>query len=423
MIVFNRPIDAALAERLHQQFIEVLLAPGFEAGALEVLTQKEAIRILEAERRALRAARARRQAGARRAAGPGRRPDRGDARDDDRGDRSRSRPRSSGTTCCSPGRSAGTCARTRSCSPRTARRVGIGAGQMSRVDSVRIAVEKARDAFGDEAAELLAGLGRRLRRVLPLRRRPAGARSTPGATAVIQPGGSKRDDEVIAACDEARRRDGLHRPPPLPPLMAARGAATLHVLRVFCAADGSGGNPLGVFLDGGEVPEAERQAVAARPRVRRDGVRRRHRARPSCGSSPRRSSCRSPATRWSARRGCCASEGTPPTALRPPAGEVAGALRRRARRSIAARARVGAAVRVRRARLAGGGRRARPGRPTATAWSASGHGSTRRAGLDPRARASSPEAGVAEDEATGSAAMRLSRGSAARSRSARAAAR
>jgi predicted PhzF superfamily epimerase YddE/YHI9 len=38
--------------------------------------------------------------------------------------------------------------------------------------------------------------------------------------------------------------------------------ATLHVLRVFCAEDGTGGNPLGVFLDGGEVPPADRQAVA-----------------------------------------------------------------------------------------------------------------------------------------------------------------
>jgi predicted PhzF superfamily epimerase YddE/YHI9 len=38
--------------------------------------------------------------------------------------------------------------------------------------------------------------------------------------------------------------------------------ATLHVLRVFTAADGGWGNPLGVFLDGGEVPTARRQAVA-----------------------------------------------------------------------------------------------------------------------------------------------------------------
>lgn len=39
--------------------------------------------------------------------------------------------------------------------------------------------------------------------------------------------------------------------------------AELHVLRVFCGDDGSWGNPLGVFLDGASIPEAERQAVAA----------------------------------------------------------------------------------------------------------------------------------------------------------------
>ena len=38
--------------------------------------------------------------------------------------------------------------------------------------------------------------------------------------------------------------------------------ATLHVLRVFTGEDGSFGNPLGVFLDGAEVPVARRQAVA-----------------------------------------------------------------------------------------------------------------------------------------------------------------
>jgi predicted PhzF superfamily epimerase YddE/YHI9 len=38
--------------------------------------------------------------------------------------------------------------------------------------------------------------------------------------------------------------------------------ATLHVLRVFGDADGGWGNPLGVFLDGAEVPETRRQAIA-----------------------------------------------------------------------------------------------------------------------------------------------------------------
>jgi predicted PhzF superfamily epimerase YddE/YHI9 len=37
----------------------------------------------------------------------------------------------------------------------------------------------------------------------------------------------------------------------------------LHLLRVFCSEDGSGGNPLGVFADGPEVPPERRQAVAA----------------------------------------------------------------------------------------------------------------------------------------------------------------
>jgi predicted PhzF superfamily epimerase YddE/YHI9 len=38
--------------------------------------------------------------------------------------------------------------------------------------------------------------------------------------------------------------------------------AELHVLRVFCAEDGSGGNPLGVFVDGSSIPKSERQAIA-----------------------------------------------------------------------------------------------------------------------------------------------------------------
>lgn len=38
---------------------------------------------------------------------------------------------------------------------------------------------------------------------------------------------------------------------------------TLHVLKVFVGEDGKGGNPLGVFLDGGAVPDKDRQRVAA----------------------------------------------------------------------------------------------------------------------------------------------------------------
>jgi phosphoribosylaminoimidazolecarboxamide formyltransferase/IMP cyclohydrolase len=80
--------------------------------------------------------------------------------------------------------------------------IGIGAGQMSRVDSVRIAVDKARAARGDEAAGLLTGSSVASDAFFPF---PDGAEAAieAGASALIQPGGSKRDDEVIAACDAA----------------------------------------------------------------------------------------------------------------------------------------------------------------------------------------------------------------------------
>ena len=52
-----------------------------------------------------------------------------------------------------------------------------------------------------------------------------------GVKAIIQPGGSKRDDEVIAAADRAGDRDGVHRPPALPPLDPA-GAAVIQAAAV-----------------------------------------------------------------------------------------------------------------------------------------------------------------------------------------------
>src|SRR6185312_16251797 len=80
--------------------------------------------------------------------------------------------------------------------------LGIGAGQMSRVDSVRIALDKERDARGDDAAELLAGSVVASDAFFPFPDGPQLAIDA-GATALIQPGGSVRDAEVIAACDAA----------------------------------------------------------------------------------------------------------------------------------------------------------------------------------------------------------------------------
>ncbi len=82
---------------------------------------------------------------------------------------------------------------------------GIGAGQMSRVDSARIAAIKAKDAAKiagwPPAAHhrLIGGVGS----LLPLPRRIVGRRRSRSATAVIQPGGSVNDPKVIEAADEA----------------------------------------------------------------------------------------------------------------------------------------------------------------------------------------------------------------------------
>jgi phosphoribosylaminoimidazolecarboxamide formyltransferase/IMP cyclohydrolase len=80
--------------------------------------------------------------------------------------------------------------------------LGIGAGQMSRVDSVRIAIEKARDARGEDAEAILAGSVVASDAFFPFPDGPQLAIDA-GATAFIQPGGSVRDREVIAACDAA----------------------------------------------------------------------------------------------------------------------------------------------------------------------------------------------------------------------------
>ncbi len=82
--------------------------------------------------------------------------------------------------------------------------VGIGAGQMSRVDSARIAASKARDAAtaAGLAEPMTIGSAAASDAFFPF---PDGllAVAEAGATAVIQPGGSIRDDEVVRAADEA----------------------------------------------------------------------------------------------------------------------------------------------------------------------------------------------------------------------------
>jgi phosphoribosylaminoimidazolecarboxamide formyltransferase/IMP cyclohydrolase len=74
--------------------------------------------------------------------------------------------------------------------------VGVGAGQMSRIDSTRIARIKAEHAGLQIAGSVVASDG-----FFPFRD-GLDVLAEAGATAVIQPGGSQRDDEVIAAADQ-----------------------------------------------------------------------------------------------------------------------------------------------------------------------------------------------------------------------------
>ena len=71
--------------------------------------------------------------------------------------------------------------------------IGIGAGQQNRVDSARIAVEKA----GERAAGAIGASDA----FFPFRD-GLDALAAAGVVAVVEPGGSVRDDEVIAAADE-----------------------------------------------------------------------------------------------------------------------------------------------------------------------------------------------------------------------------
>src|SRR6201996_2481780 len=200
VLAFNRPIDKEVAEELHATFVEVVIAPGYSDEALAILQQKEPIRILNEEEKRVR--------------------DRGE-RDfkkvlggvliqelDDQPDL---RESMEAVTQTKPTEQQWedmlfawtVCRRVRSNAIVIAKdgaTIGIGAGQMSRVDSVRLAVEKCREAFGEDATDLLANSALASDAYFPFADGPElGIQA--GVTSVIQPGGSIRDDEVVAACD------------------------------------------------------------------------------------------------------------------------------------------------------------------------------------------------------------------------------
>jgi len=191
---FNRRVDAALAQKLSEIFVELVFAPGYDEDALEILTQKPNIRILDnQERRRVPLG----EHDVKRV--------RGGILVQDRDSESELREEMSVSTDCRPTEEQWgellfawrVCKHVRSNAivlTKGLATLGIGAGQMSRVDSVRIAVEKAQSPI--EGAVLASDA------FFPFADGPEAAIAA-GVRAIIQPGGSSRDVEVIEACERA----------------------------------------------------------------------------------------------------------------------------------------------------------------------------------------------------------------------------
>ncbi|QEC47010.1 bifunctional phosphoribosylaminoimidazolecarboxamide formyltransferase/IMP cyclohydrolase [Baekduia soli] len=195
VIALNRRVDRATAQRLHEQFIEVLIAPGYDDDALEVLTQKQNIRILEDQERRLPVLG---EPEIRQVTGGLLVQDRDSGRDERDGMEVVTARRPSEDEWSDLLFAWRVSRHVKSNAIVLARglaTVGIGAGQMSRVDSVRLSVEKAQ--VPDLKGAALASDA-----FFPFADGPELAIRA-GVTAVIQPGGSVRDAEVVAAADEA----------------------------------------------------------------------------------------------------------------------------------------------------------------------------------------------------------------------------
>jgi phosphoribosylaminoimidazolecarboxamide formyltransferase/IMP cyclohydrolase len=190
----NRRVDMQLAERLSKTFVELVFAPGYDEDALELLMQKPNIRILDDQEQRLEPVS---EHDTRRVRGGLLVQDRNEdieMREDMRVVTERKPSEAEWGELLFAWKVVKHVRSNAIVLAKDLATVGIGAGQMSRVDSVRLAVEKSRreldgsamasDAFFPFADGPEAGIA-------------AGVRS------IIQPGGSKRDEEVIAACDAA----------------------------------------------------------------------------------------------------------------------------------------------------------------------------------------------------------------------------
>ncbi len=196
VVAVNRPVGAELGQALAGRFIDVLLATGYEQGALAALTEKPATRILlDRERRRVDPA----EKEFKRVLGGLLVQDR-DLDTEDR-DTMEAVAGSPNEACWGDLLFAW-----RVCKHVTSnaiviakdlQTIGIGGGQTSRVDSVRIALMKAREHGHDLDGAVLASDA-----FFPFADGPQLAIDA-GITAIIQPGGSKRDDEVVEAVRDA----------------------------------------------------------------------------------------------------------------------------------------------------------------------------------------------------------------------------
>jgi phosphoribosylaminoimidazolecarboxamide formyltransferase/IMP cyclohydrolase len=197
IVCFNREVDAPLANKLNGMFLELIFAPDYTEDALEILKSKPNIRLLidEEQRRPPVTERDMKKV-------------RGGVLVQDADTDLELRDEMQVVTERKPTEEEWgellfawkVCKHVRSNAIVFARDLGtsgIGAGQMSRVDSVRIAIEKAGAAERD-----LNGAAMASDAFFPFADGPELAFEA-GITSVIQPGGSKRDDEVVAACDKA----------------------------------------------------------------------------------------------------------------------------------------------------------------------------------------------------------------------------
>ena len=201
IVAINRPLDAATASALTSTFIEAVIAPAIEDGARQLLAAKPNMRVVTADFAALSGDTA--GAEARSFLGGTLTQDRDRVVEamrpwpDDDGPKVVTRRPPTPEEWTALRFAWRVCAHVKSNSvifTGADRTLAIGAGQMSRVDAVNVAVMKA-------GAGGLRGSVAASDAFFPFRD-GLDAVAAAGATAVVQPGGSVRDAEVIAAADE-----------------------------------------------------------------------------------------------------------------------------------------------------------------------------------------------------------------------------